>query len=457
MSHTLTANEMLSLFEPPLASLAERIASRSVSSHEVVAACLERIATVNPVLNAVVQLRAEAALAEADAADSELHRNERRGPLHGVPFTIKDWIDAEGLPCTGGMLAHQARMPGHDATVVARLRGAGGILLGKTNVGVQNDVYGRTNNPYNPMYSPAGSSSGEAAIIAAGGSPIGLGSDSGGSIRQPAHCCGIAALKPTSGRVPLTGHFPFISPTLDPRTVIGPLARHVEDLALGLRYISGVDWQDASVVPVPLADMAEAHLPGTRVALYIEHPGFTPDPDVLSTTHAAAHALAEVGLHVEEVSPPGVDDVYSITLDYWRRPESDSPDEWVKGGIADPAGRGPMITSEEVERSLFQWDSLRRRMLPFIAMYPLVLSPAAEKPAVLHGEDPGGIPYTLTWSLVGYPAVVVRAGTSAVGLPVGVQIAAAPWREDLALAAGAIIERGLGGWSAPSLYGNARS
>src|SRR2546430_6047657 len=168
----------------------------------------------------------------------------------------------------------------------------------------------------------------EASIIAAGGSPLGFGSDSGGSIRQPAHCCGVAGLKPTSGRVPLTGHFPFISPTLDPRTVIGPLARHVDDLGLALRIIAGVDWQDASVMPVPLTDMAEAQVAGTRVALHIDHPGFTPDPDVVATTRAAARVLSDAGLRVEETSPPGLEDVYPITLDYWRRPESDSPDEW---------------------------------------------------------------------------------------------------------------------------------
>jgi amidase len=251
--------------------------------------------------------------------------------------------------------------------------------------------------------------------------------------------------------VPLTGHFPFICPTLDPRSVIGPLARHVEDLALALRSIAGVDWQDPSVMPVPLAELADAQLPGTRVALYLDHPGFTPDPDMLATTRAAAHALVDAGLHVEETTPPGIEDVYPITLDYWRRPESESADEWVKGGVFDPKRLGPMTAAEEVERSLFEWDRLRRRLLPFIATYPLVLSPAAEKPAVPHGEPAGGIPYTLTWSLVGYPAVVVRAGTSAAGMPIGVQIAAAPWRDDLALAAAAIVERALGGWSAPSI------
>jgi amidase len=437
------------LFALPVARLAHLIATGAVSSREVVTACLARIAEVNPTINAVVQLRATAALAEADLADRAVARGEPLGPLHGVPFTVKDWIDAAGLPCAGGRLEHRGRVPARDATAVARLRAAGGILLGKTNVAVDNPVYGRTNNPYNPLYSPAGSSSGEAAIVAAGGSPLGLGSDSGGSIRQPAHCCGVAGLKPTSGRVPLTGHFPFICPTSDPRTVIGPLARQVEDLALALRIIAGVDWEDASAVPVPLAEMADATLAGVPVALYLHHPNATPDPDVLAATEAAARALAGAGLRVEETTVPGLDGVYPLTLDYWRRPQSDSPDAWVPGGTHDPRGLGPM-SAEAVERSLFEWDRFRRRLLPFVAAYPLVLSPAAEKPAVRHGAAPGGIPYTLTWSLAGYPAVVVRAGTSVDGMPVGVQIAAAPWREDLALAAAAVVERALGGWSAPS-------
>lgn len=334
---------MVSPLDMSAVDLARRVAARELSAREVVGAFLDRVAEVDPTLNAVVSLRAEAALVEAKAADE----SAPRGPLHGVPFTVKDWIDAAGLPCAGGQEAHRDRMPARDATAVARLRAAGGILLGKTAAGPDNPVYGRTNNPHDPRYSPAGSSSGEAAIIAAGGSPLGLGSDSGGSIRQPAHCCGIAGLRPTTGRVPLTGHFPFICATTDPRTVIGPLARHVAD-------------------------------------------------------------------------------------------------EWVDGGGFDPAGLGPM-SATRVERSLFEWDRFRRRMLPFVDEYPLVLSPAAEKPAVWHGEDPGGIPYTLTWSLAGYPAVVVRAGTTVDGLPVGVQIAAAPWREDLALAAASVVERAMGG------------
>lgn len=167
------------------ASLAEGIRSRELSSLEVVEAHLERIEAVNPNLNAVVQLAAETALHEAKQADETLTRGDLSGPLHGVPFTIKDWIETKGVVCTAGEERHRQYVPKHDTTVVARLRQAGGIFLGKTNVIVNNPVYGRTNNPYNLEYTPAGNSSGEAAIIAAGGSPLDLDSDSGGSSASP--------------------------------------------------------------------------------------------------------------------------------------------------------------------------------------------------------------------------------------------------------------------------------
>ncbi|MCB0148957.1 MAG: amidase, partial [Caldilineaceae bacterium] len=241
-----------------------------VSSLEVVGACLERIAAVNPALNAVVQLNAEAALVRAQAADAAAARGDWWGPLHGVPCTIKDWIETNDLICTAGYAPRLGYVPPHDATVVARMRAAGVIVLGKTNAVSGNEVYGLTHNPYNLAYSPAGSSSGEAAIIAAGGSPVGLGSDSGGSIRQPAHNCGIAGLKPTVGRVPLTGHYPRINVMNDPRTSIGPMARAVADLALVLPIIQGVDWRDASVVPMPLGDWHAVDVEGLRVAFYTD-------------------------------------------------------------------------------------------------------------------------------------------------------------------------------------------
>jgi amidase len=324
------------------------------------------------------------------------------------------------------------------------MRQAGGIFLGKTNVLTSNPVYGATNNPYNLAYSPAGSSSGEAAIIAAGGSPVGLGSDSGGSIRQPAHNCGVAGLKPTTGRVPLTGHFPRISAINDPRTTIGPLARFVEDLALVLAIISGVDWRDASVVPMPLNSWRSVILSGLRVAFYTEHEHAAPTPETAATTKRAARALAAAGLSVEEALPERVEEAYRITRAYWQRPESESWDSWVPDGAA-------QLESEQVERHLFEWDRFRRSLSGFMARFDVILTPAAEKPAMPHGEPEGGIPYTLPYSLTGYPCVVVRAGTSPEGLPIGVQVVARPWRDEVALAVAYELQNALGGWRAPPL------
>jgi amidase len=424
------------------ATLARCIRDRELTSEEVVRAHLDQIEAVNPRLNAVVQLAAEQALAAARAADAALARGEIAGPLHGVPFTVKDWIDAAGLICTGGDPNFRDRVPAEDATVVARMRRAGAILLGKTNVMVENPVYGRPNNPYNLGYSTTGSSSGEASLIAAGGSPLGLGSDSGGSIRQPAHACGVAGLKPTAGRVPLTGHFPFISAVNDPRTVIGPLARFVEDLALALPVLAGVDWKDASAIPMPLAGWREVEVRGLRVAFYTHHPEADPTPEVAATCRQAAALLMGECALVEEALPPRVEEAGRITREYWARPESETPDEWKSSEEAS-------LASLEVEEHLFRWDRFRRALIAFMANYDVILTPPAEKPATPHGTDAGWIPYTLPYSLTGYPCVVVRAGTSPDGMPIGVQVVARPWREDVCLAVAEVIEKAMGGWQAP--------
>jgi amidase len=432
------------LFYLSATTLARRIRDRELSSEEVVRAHLRRIETVNPRLNAVVQLAGEQALEDARTADAALAYGQPIGALYGVPFTVKDWIDAVGLPCTGGDLAFRTRMPTEDATVVARMRQAGAILLGKTNVMVENPVYGRTNNPYNLAYSTTGSSSGEAALIAAGGSPLGLGSDSGGSIRQPAHACGIAGLKPTTGRIPLTGHFPFIGPMNDPRTTIGPMARFVEDLALALPILSGMDWKDASVIPMPLEDWRAVDVRTLRVAFYTHHAEAEPTPETAETCRHTAHLLASMGARVEEILPPRIEETSHITRQYWQRQRPAFADEWVATGEA-------RLSSPEVEQHLFAWDRFRRALIGFMAQYDVILTPAAERPAAPHGADSGWIPYTLSYSLTGWPCVVVRAGTAPEGLPIGVQIVARPWRDDVALAVAHVIEHSLGGWHPPTL------
>ena len=435
---------MDSLIFSTATTLTARLRTGDISATALVEAHLARIAAVNPKLNAVVQLLAEEALAEAAAADQELAHGQLRGPLHGLPVTIKDWLEVAGVVCAAGMEKYRDYVPTQDATVVTRLRQAGAIVLGKTNVTADNPVYGRTNNPYNLAYSPSGSSSGEAAIIAAGGSPLGIGSDSGGSIRTPAHACGVAGLKPTAGRVPLTGHFPRISFMNDPRTVVGPLARSVADLALVLPIIQGVDWVDASVVPMPLGDWQQVDLRSLRVAFYTEHEEAIPEPVCKQATIDAAQALVSEVALVEEKLPPRVGESYTITRNYWQRPESESWAEWLPDGPF-------QLDSETIERHLFEWDRFRRGLISFMQHYDVIITPAIERPAQPHGQREGGIAYTLTYSLTGYPAVVVRTGTTADGLPVGVQVVARPWREDVALAVAGLLEARFGGWPPPPI------
>ncbi len=427
-------------------ALAGMIRSGEVSSEEVVEAHLRRIAEVNPRINAVVQLAAEEARAEGRTADAALARGEIKGPLHGVPFTVKDWIETAGLVCAAGEESRRAYVPEEDATVVARMREAGGILLGKTNLFTENAVYGRTYNPYDLSRTAGFSSSGEAAIIAAGGSPMGLGSDSGGSIRVPAHCCGVAGLKPTQGRVPSTGHFPRVGGLSDPRTQIGPLARFVEDLALLLPIIAGVDWRDADVIPMPLGAWREVEVERLRVAFYTETFHVEPTEETVAVTRSVARILSDAGLTVREAMPERLEEALVITQSYWRRPESESWEAWKPDGET-------QLSSEEVERSLFEWERFRRAMLRFMEQYDIILTPAAEQPAPPHGPESGGIgtAFTLPFSLTGYPCVVVRAGRSPEGLPIGVQVVARPWREDVALAVAHLIEQQTGGWQAPPL------
>ena len=281
------------------ASLARAIRARQVSSEEVVDAYLRRIEAINPALNSVVQVRAEEARAEARRADEALARSKRVGPLHGVPFTVKDTYDVADMICTCGTKGRAAFVAQQDATAVARVRAAGAIVLGLTNLPElcmacesDNLVYGRTNNPYDLTRTPGGSSGGEAATIAAGGSPLGLGTDSGGSIRMPAHFCGVAGLKATWGRVPLTGVFP---PPLGMNVRIrhaGPLARYVEDLALTLPIIAGTDWRDATAAAAPLADDQAVDLAALRVAFFTDNSSAAPTPQTAATVRQAARALA---------------------------------------------------------------------------------------------------------------------------------------------------------------------
>lgn len=453
--------------------IAAAIRAKKVSSLEVVEACLVRIEQVNPKLNAVVQLTADAARAEARAADAALARGQAMGPLHGVPCTIKDTIETAGVPCTGGTKGRANYLPKADDTVVARLRKAGAVVLGKTNVPElasafesDNLVYGRTNNPYDLARSPGGSSGGEAAIIAAGGAPFGLGTDAGGSTRVPAHFCGIAGIKPNSGRSPRTGQFPFpigMRTALSHMTV---LSRHVEDLGLVLAVMQGPDAGDHTVPPMPLGKPDAVRLKGLRIAFFTDNGASKVSPETVAAVERAAKALADAGVTVEEARPPGADACYTLFHDLFR-PDGGAG---IRGFLKSV---GTTEISPMMERSLqtlfapamsapgevlgaaARWDAFRNGMLQFAQTYDGLLSPVCPFPAPLHGtsfdEDKlPGFGYAMMHNLSGWPSTAVRAGTSPEGLPIGVQIAARPWREDVSLALAQAVEKRLAGsWKSP--------
>jgi amidase len=451
--------------------MAAAIRKREISAYELVRACLRRIEEVNPRLNAVVQLSAERSLQEARHADQALARGDVSGPLHGVPFTLKDAIETEGIICTGGTEGRAHYVPNRDAVVVKRLREAGAILLGKTNCPelgwaweADNLVYGRTNNPYDLNLSPGGSSGGESAIIAAGGSPFGLGSDAGGSVRFPAHCTGVASIKPTSGRVPRTGHFPGPGGLLDALWQIGPLARYVEDLALVLPVISGVDGQDAAVVPMLLGDPRAVDLRRLRVAFHTDNGIVAPSAEIGTAVKNAAVALAEAGIAVDEVRPPGIEQTYIIYLGLFTADGGAGIESLLQEAgtlrvhpltqrVLELQRQGAMSVAE-LAALIGRWDALRRAMLSFMANYDALLCPVCSFAGMAHGSTYDQLPcfsYTMTFNLTGWPAAVVRGGTSQQGIPIGVQIVARPWREDVALAVAQVLQEALGGWQRPPL------
>ena len=410
-------------------SLAEAIQKKTISSQELVEAYIGRIEAVNPQLNAVVQLAAETALTEARAADAALARGEIKGPLHGVPMTIKDSLDTAGVITTAGTTGRQSFIPKQDATVVARLRKAGAILLGKTNTPeltlhaeTDNLVYGRTNNPYDPALTPGGSSGGAAAIVAAGGSAFDIGSDTGGSIRQPAHFCGLAGLKPTAGRVPRTGHIvSYEMGALDALTQIGPLARYVEDLSLIFSIIAGLDWRDPAVVPMPLGDPKQVTLKGLRLAFYTNNGVVSPTDETVGVVQRAVALLAEAGLASEEERPPEVEQ----TVGLWRQLIIADGGAWIGRVLAEagttrthPILRDRFLGVEPVSPAEFtalltRLDRVRSAMLTFMEQYDLVICPANAFPAMPHGAvfaKGDGYTYTRIYNLTGWPVVVVRGG-----------------------------------------------
>ena len=454
------------------ASIAQAIRGREVSAAETVEAHLRRIDEVNPKLNAVVQLASERAMDEARAADAALARGESLGPLHGVPITIKDSHDTEGIVSTGGTMGRKDFVPEADATAVARMRAAGAIVLGKTNTPeltlsfeTDNLVYGQTNNPYDVGRTPGGSSGGAGAIIAAGGSAMDLGTDTGGSIRVPSAFCGLAGLKPTSGRVPRTGHIvPWGLGGMDSLTTIGPMARFVEDLWLAFPIIAGPDGIDPFIHPVPLGDPASVNIAGLRVAFYTDNGTVPPTAEVEASVRSAAAAIADSGAEVVEDLPAAITEnidanITSIlTADGGagvRRLVDKAGTEQVHPRLNRFMQAEPISTAEYTAL-LEHMDAFRSQMLSFMENYDAILSPVRPWPALPHGESltseasPANF-YTSVFNTTGWPGSVVRVGTSSEGLPISVQVMCRPWREDVAVALATVLENALGGYVRPGL------
>lgn len=421
------------------ARLGELIHRRERSAVDVVEAFAARIEAVNGRVNAVVTTSFDRARREARMADARITAGEPLGPLDGVPFTVKDVFDTEGVVTSGGLVDRANTIPERDATVVARLRRAGAILLGKTNTPphgsgglTDNELFGRTDNPYDRSRWVAGSSGGEAAAQAIGASAFGIGSDSGGSLRVPAHACGIATLKPSTGRVPNTGVLEHPGGLSDPRTQIGPMSRWAEDLLPIMRIISGPDGRDGGVVPVPLGDAATVETDRLRVASFSDDPSGETDAATLLTLRTAADALAAGGATVVEAAPEGLGArAFEITQRYWHWDE---------------------LSGEGTAELLSDWDAFRTDLLGFMNELDVLICPTAPWSARPHGEGIGPMfVHTLPFSLTGQPCVVVRGGTDGTGLPIGVQVVGRVWEDHVAIAAASVIERASGGWRPPPL------
>lgn len=446
------------LWQKSAMELAELIRSKQASSREVVDAHLDRIEAVNSNLNAVVVVLADEARDAADKADAAVAAGAELGALHGVPMTVKENLDLVGTPTTSGMLAFAEAMPTLDAPVVERMRAAGAIPIGRTNmpemglrISTDNPLRGLTRNPWHPDFTAGGSSGGEGSAIAAGMSPIGIGNDIGGSLRNPAFCCGIASIKPTHGRVPMGGSIPPIDPPLAGSIMAtdGPMARTVADVRLGLQLMSGQHVRDPRSVSVPF-DSAPAP---KKAALITSMYGSPVDPDFVEAVREAGRALAAQGYEVEEVEAPElerVNEIWAALLCASVRlvvPPLEgvmAPETWtfLKEFTDEYAPDGPIdVVTGEVNRLGRVWAS-------FLADYPVMISPVWANPAFAHGADLGENGTEVVFdrlrmitpgNLLGLPAAVVTTGL-ANGMPKAVQIIADRFADDRTLAAAQIIE-----------------
>jgi amidase len=430
-----------------------------ISALELAEEHIRRIELLNPSLNALIDFDAERVLAIA--------RQPLAGLLSGLPVTVKSTVSVAGHRCELGSLLNKGQLARGDSEVVRRLRLAGAVILGVTNnpeflmaYETDNLLYGRTSNPWNLEYSAGGSSGGESAAIAACMSAAGLGSDSGGSVRQPAHATGICALKPTPGRIPGAGHDPACVGPFATLGAVGPMARTVADLKLMFKTLAGHDDTDRASTPVPLCNLTAADLRRIRIG-YFEDDGITPvTPETRAAVQAAVEALRRDGFDVRHFRPKSLELARKLWWIFFVRCGGMIVDGLVRGhesrisptlrDFLDVAHQEPPLTGDELLGAWCEMTIIQSKLLEELKDFPVLLAPVCSVPAFKHGErrwQLGGreveyldaMRYTQWWNLLGAPAVVVPVGSSPERLPIGIQIMARPYEDEIALdVAGAV-------------------
>ena len=447
--------------------LASNIANKEVSSVEVVTAHLDRIAEVNPTINAVVRVLGESALESAAKADAATARGESLGAFHGVPFTIKENIDVAGQATTQGIPALAEAIPPQNAPVVDRMLASGAIPIGRTNlpdlglrIHTDSTLYGRTKNPWNLDRTAGGSSGGEGAALASGMSPIGLGNDIGGSLRNPAHCCGIASIKPSTGVVPDAQYFITEDMTLAAQLMLnqGVMARTIADVRAGFAVVAGAHPRDPVSVPATLRDLGDGEK--LTIAVMAEPPGGSTHPGVAAVVRRAADALANAGHRVVEVAPPE----FELACATWGAQMNGelTPNLPILESVMGEGGKAflkltqlamPHVGLPELLAAQMQRNGLGRKWGLWFEEYPILLCPTWTQPAFVYDADiadAAGAAATvelmrpvLPPNLLGLPAVVVPAGM-ADDLPVGVQVVGARYTDLRCLAIAEQIETACG-------------
>ncbi len=449
--------------------LAAAIRSRELTSRDLLELYLDRIARLNPPVNAVVTLDAERARAEADRADAEAARDEWRGPLHGLPITIKDAIEVAGVRSTGGAIELTDHVPGADAPAVARLKGAGAIVFGKTNLprwsgDIQsfNEIFGTTSNPWQLEHVPGGSSGGAAAAVAAGFTSFELGTDIGGSVRVPSHCCGVFGLKPSYGVVSQRGYLDHVGGgTTDADiNVFGPIARSAEDLDLLIGVLAGPDADRAVAWSIDLPAPRQKEISDYRVGVWFDTPSMPIDREQLEILRRAADRLADAGAKVEDAHPPvDFDEQQRVFISLISSAVAVSADPEVAEATA---GQHLAWLAADQERA-----RLRTIWAEWFHQYDALLCPVLPTPAFPHDQsgdffsrtlDVNGEqhPYMInvSWAgligVVSLPAAVPPIGRTESGLPVGVQVVAPYLRDREAVQlAGMLAQVAGGGYQPP--------